>query len=153
MEGVQVIKYPYPKLGEESFKSIITVKNINLSFYDKLSYNGTKMKDFLWKLFTIDKIDDLHDIEENIKELSYYCKELERLSKSEEFCMLVWDEKLEKKLQNLAAYGDGKEAGTVETRNEMIRKLYKNNVSVKIICNSTGLTKEEIGKIINNIKE
>ena len=111
MEGEQIINYPYPKLGYEDSKNIITVKNVNLSFYDKLTYNGIKMKDLLWKIFTIDKKEELRDIGKNIKELSYYCRELERLSQSKEFCMIIWNEKLEKNLQNVAAYTDGEEAG------------------------------------------
>ena len=108
MEGETIIEYPYPLIGEEKEKSIITVKNINLSFYDNLAYNGIKMKDFLWKLFTIDKLEDLHDVESNIDELKDYCKELERLSKDKEYCVMVWSEKLEKNLSNLAEYNDGR---------------------------------------------
>lgn len=56
MPGVTEIKYPYPIIGKEHENSIITVKNVNLSFFDKMMYNGVKMKDFLWKLFTINKL-------------------------------------------------------------------------------------------------
>ena len=152
MEGVTVVRYPYPKLGKEDTENIITVKNINLSFYNKMEYNGVKMKDFLWKLFTIDKVDELHDVEENIKELTYYCRTLERLSKDKEFCMLVWDEKIEEKFRDRVAYNDGVEAGIIEgkelSKKEIVVEFYKNGVSKEIISKSTGLSTDEIEKII-----
>ena len=170
MEGETIIEYPYPLIGEEKEKSIITVKNINLSFYDNLAYNGIKMKDFLWKLFTIDKLEDLHDVESNIDELKDYCKELERLSKDKEYCVMVWSEKLEKNLSNLAEYNDGRKdgfdegmeegiktgieqgikTGITNAKEEIVINMYHKDIDIEMIMECTNLTKEEVEKIINS---
>lgn len=111
MPGVTEIKYPYPILGKENDDSIITVKNVNLSFYDNVMYNGVDMKDFVWKLFTIDKLEEIQNVEKHIKDLSHYCSEIERLSMDKEFCMTVWNERLEENLQGISYYEDGKKDG------------------------------------------
>ena len=76
MPGITEVKYPYPVLGKEAQDNIIIVKNVNFSFYDNIMYNGVDMKDFVWKLFTIDKLEDIQDVKEHINESSHYCNEL-----------------------------------------------------------------------------
>lgn len=157
---VDVIEYPYPILGKEKEESIITVKNINLSYYDKMLYTGVEMKGFQWKLFTINKISELEDVKKNIKELDNYCNELKRISESREYCMHVWSDRIEKNLSGLADFNDGiskgKELGIQEgieqAKREMVINFANNDVSVDIISKSTGLTIEEINKIIESNK-
>ena len=119
IKPVEIIKYPYPRIGYENKESIITVKNINLSFFDKVEYNGVEMKDFLWKLFTINKSSCLEDVKSNIKELKDYCSELKRISGSEEYCMHVWSDRLEKAFN--IDYQNGKENGFELGKEEGIR--------------------------------
>ncbi len=172
MPGVVEIHYPYPKIGYEKEKDIITVKNINLSFYSKMRYNGVKMKDFLWKLFTINKIEELHDIKENIQELSAYCKELERLSHDKEYCMMIWSEEIEKNLQEMKAYNigydegedkgiqqgiqegieKGIQEGIEKNRQEMVINMHNKNIPLETIGECANLSISEVEKIIENNK-
>ncbi len=169
MPGIVNIKYPYPKIGMEDKDNIIIVKNINLSFYDKKSYNGIVMKDFVWKLFTINKKDDIDDVGKNIKELDNYCKELERLSKDKEYCMNVWSERLEENLSNLSAYNNGKdegekigreegiaigkEEGIALQQRETVMKMYKKEIAINIIADCVNLSVDEVEKIINSFEK
>ena len=171
IKPIDVIEYPYPELGKESSESIITVKNVNLSYFDKISYNGVEMKDFLWKLFTINNSKDIDDVKENIDELRNYCNELKRISESREYCMFVWDERMDLAFSEdyhrgkgegftegkkdgflegkKVGFLEGKKDGIADTKKEMVTKFYKNGVSLDIISKSTGLSLEEIKKIIS----
>ena len=157
MKGVTEIDYPYPKIGFESIKNIITIKNVNLSFYANVRYNGIKMQDFLWKLLTIDKLDELHDVARNINELKWYCSEIERLSNDMEYVMEIWDEKLEKNLQEMALYNrgydEGVDKGILENKKEMVINLKKDNVPIEKISQYTNLTISEVQKIIDSAIE
>ena len=151
--GVTEIKYPYPIIGKEHEDSIITIKNVNLSFYDKMMYNGVKMKDFLWKLFTINKLEEIQDVGKNIKELSHYCQEIERLSMSKEYCMTIWNETLEDKLSGITFYEDGKKFGEKNKEREMIINFFNNGVSLDVIAKSVNLSLSEVQNIINSNKK
>lgn len=156
MPGVVEVKYPYPVIGKEEKESIIIVKNINLSFYDKMVYNGVKMKDFIWKLFTINKLEEIHDVKKNIKELSHYCSEIERLSSDKEYCMSIWSERIEENLSDLAVYNKGKEEGQKEGiiagKREMIINMYQKEIPINVIAECAKLSKEEIQEIIASLK-
>ena len=169
MPGIKNIKYPYPKIGMEDKDNIIIVKNINLSFYDKKSYNGIVMKDFVWKLFTINKKDEIEDVGKNIKELDNYCKELKRLSKDREYCMNVWSERLEENLSNLSAYNNGKEEGEkigkeegekigreegiAFQQKETVINMHRDQMSSELISKYVNLSVEEVEKIINSFEK
>ena len=156
---VDIIEYPYPILGKEKEESIITVKNINLSYYDKMLYTGVEMKGFQWKLFTINKISELEDVRKNVKELDNYCNELKRISESREYCMHVWSDRIEKNLSGLADFNDGKklgiqegkELGIWEIKKSIIANMCKNNMTLDEISKSTGISIEEVNKIIDSI--
>ena len=177
MPGITEVNYPYPIIGMEEKDSIIKVKNINLCFYDKKRYNGVVMKGFVWKLFTINKVSDIQDVSKNVKELSHYCKEIERLSKDKEYCMNVWSERLEKNLSNLSAYNDGKEDGKEEgiaigkqegivigkqegivigetnQKKDTVIMMYKKRIPIDTIAECVNLSKEEVEKIICSLNE
>ena len=123
------------------------------------------MKDFVWKLFTINKKDEIEDVGKNIKELDNYCKELKRLSKDKEYCMNVWSERLEENLSNLSAYNNGKEEGEkigiaigkeegiAFQQKETVMKMYKKEIAIDVIADCVNLPVNEVEKIINsNIK-
>lgn len=157
MPGITEVKYPYPIIGMEEKDSIIKVKNINLCFYDKKRYNGVVTKDFVWKLFTINKVSDIQDVSKNVKELSHYCKEIERLSKDKEYCMNVWSERLEKNLSNLSAYNDGKEEGIAigeaNQKKDIVIKMHNENININTIARCVNLSKEEVEKILGSLKD
>ena len=132
------------------------------------------MKDFLWKLFTINTSSCLEDVKSNIQELKDYCSELKRISGSEEYCMHVWSDRLEKafnvdyqngkengfeigkeegiKLGKEEGIKLGKEEGIKETQKSLITNFYNNGISTSVISKSTGLTIDEVESIINSNK-
>ena len=113
------------------------------------------MKDFLWKLFTINKYSEIEDIKTKVKELGHYCNELKRISESREFCMFVWDERMDLAFSKDyhrgkdEGFDEGKKAGFLEGKKEMIINLNNNGVSLDIISKSSGLSIDEVKKIIN----
>ena len=121
------------------------------------------MKDFLWKLFTINKYSEIEDIKTKVKELGHYCNELKRISESREFCMFVWDERMDLAFSEDyhrgkdEGFDDGKKAGFLEgkkdaerNQREMIINLNNNGVSLDIISKSSGLSIEEVEEIIKS---
>ena len=178
IKPIDVIEYPYPMIGKESKESIITVKNINLSYFDKIVYNGIEMKDFLWKLFTINSSLEIDDIKENIKELKDYCNELKRISESREYCMFVWDERMDLAFSKDYERGrdegyeegkalgikegilegkkegilEGRKEGILEGKKEVVINLYKNGISKDVIAKSSGLNISYIDDIIKSCK-
>ena len=127
------------------------------------------MKDFVWKLFTINKKDEIEDVGKNIKELDNYCKELKRLSKDREYCMNVWSERLEENLSNLSAYNNGKEEGEkigkeegekigreegiAFQQKETVINMHRDQMSSELISKYVNLSVEEVEKIINSFEK
>ena len=86
--------------------------------------------------------------------LNNYQKKLERLSKSKEYCRMIWDERIDEKLRNHDAYETGKDEGFMngveQNKTEMIINFYQNGASLELISKSSGLSIKEIEKIIEN---
>ena len=73
----------------------------------------------------------------------------------------MWDETIEKKLEEMEAYALGEEKGmeegikegikegSNEKQNEIIINMHNNGLSLEMISNCTKLSKEEIQKIID----
>ncbi len=167
------IIYEYPddnKQGEYLLKII----NINLDYYESKCYNKFEGVDRLSKLLTIKSKEELKEFTHNEKLLDNYFNKMERLCQSEEYCKMVWDDRIDEKLRNIDAYNDGKKEGEeigkkkgkeigkkegkeigkkegiLQKQTEMIINFYKNNVSKEIIAKSSGLTINEVDSIINN---
>ena len=166
LKPITTIKYPYPILGMEYEKSIVTVKNVNLSFYDKKVYNGIKMKGFLWKLMTIDNLEEIKDIKKNLPELANYCDELIYISQDKEHIMFVWDERMEKKFEKIPleeakkfgreegrqeGFKEGKAIGVKESKKEFISNMLKKNLSIEQMAEYLNMNIQEIKDIIDEI--
>ena len=75
---------------------------------------------------------------------------------------MVWDERIERNLRAQQEYFDGKQEGLkvgkeegiiegiLKNKKDMVINLNNNGVSIDIISKSTGLSKEEIQKIIKS---
>ena len=123
---------------------------VNLEYFSKLCYDKIEERDKLWKLFTIKEKDELEKLVDDEKELSKYRDKLYRLSKDEEYCKMVWDERIDTNLRRYQDYSDGKEDGIQEKTREMIIELKKNGVSLDVIAKSTKMDILEVKKIIES---
>ena len=88
--------------------------------------------------------------------LNNYCKKLERLSKSKEYCRMIWDERIERNLRAQQEYYDGKQEGIELGKQEGIEKMiisfYNNGATNELIAKSTGLSIDEIERIVKQEK-
>ena len=104
-------------------------------------------------LLTIKNKEELMEITGKEKLLDYYGDKLINLSSDEKYTEVIMDEIVEENIAKQTAYlvgkNDGVEEGIEQTQRENIVNFYKNNVSIDIISKSTGLTIEEVEKIIN----
>ena len=152
--------WEYPSLKKNKPEYLIKFINVNLGMYKDMCYTSLKEKEIVWKLFTINNREELDSIVKKEKMLNNYYKKLQRLSKDKEYCRMIWDERLEENLRNQDAYRGGrsegyelgKNAGIEQKQNEMVINFYKNGVSLELISKSSGLSIDEIKKIINNNK-
>ena len=158
------IIYDYPKEGEEKKDYLLKIININLDYYSNKCYNEFEGVDRLSKLLTIKDKKELKEFTRDEKLLDDYFNKMDRLSHNEEYCKMVWDERIDEKLRNIDAYNGGKMAGIEEGRREGIdlgRKegieegrreaiinMYNNNLSVEIISKCVNLTTDEVNEII-----
>ena len=148
--------WEYPSLKESKPDYFIKFINVNLFKIQQICYNEINERELVWKLFTLNKKDDLEDLVKKEKMLNNYQKKIERLSKNKEYCRMVWDERIEETLRKHDEYFNGKNEGIdigitkgiEQNRTEMIINFYKNGVSLELISASSGLSIDEINKII-----
>ena len=158
IDNVVEVIWEYPSLKKDKPEYFIKFINVNLSKIQKICYNDVKEEELVWKLFTLKNKKELNEYVKKEKMLNNYQKKLERLSKSKEYCRMLWDERIEESLRNHDAYENGKDEGFYngvkqgieQKQNEMIINLYQNGVSLELISKSSGLSIKEIEKIIEN---
>ena len=158
IDNVVEVIWEYPSLKKDKPEYFIKFINVNLFKIQKICYNDVKEEELVWKLFTLKNKKELNEYVKKEKMLNNYQKKLERLSKSKEYCRMLWDERIEESLRNHDAYENGKdegfysgvEQGIEQKQNEMIINLYQNGASLELIRKSSGLSIKEIEKIIEN---
>ena len=154
IDNVVEITWDYPSLKKDKPNYFVKFINVNLFKIQQICYTDIKEEELVWKLFTLNKKEDLKKIVNQEKMLNNYQKKLERLSKSKEYCRMIWDERIDEKLRNHDAYETGKDEGFMngveQKQTEMIINLYNNKVPIDIISKSSGLSINEIEKIIEN---
>ena len=155
------IIYQYPKDGEEK-DYLLKIININLDYYSLKCYNKFKGVDKLSKLLTIKDKRELREFTKEEKLLEHYYKKMDRLSHEEEYCKMVWDERLDENLRKVDAYNDGKsegieigiekgiEQGILQNKTEMILNMNTNKIPIKTIAECAKLSISEVNKIINS---
>ena len=157
IDKVVEITWDYPSLKKDKPNYFVKFINVNLFKIQQICYTDIKEEELVWKLFTLNKKEDLKKIVNQEKMLNNYQKKLERLSKSKEYCRMIWDERIDEKLRNHDAYETGKdegfmngvEQGIEQKQNEMIINFYQNGASLELISKSSGLSIKEIEKIID----
>ena len=151
---VTEMKWEYPSLSNDKPEYFIKFINVNLEAFKNICYNDIKEKDLVWKLFTINKKTDLNKLVDDETMLEDYRKKLERLSKDEEYCRMIWDERIEENLRKHEDFVNGKHEGKIEgkieNRNQMIMNMYHENVALEIIAKVSETSVEEVEKIINS---
>ena len=150
IDKVVEITWDYPSLKKNKPNYFVKFINVNLFKIQQICYTDIKEEELVWKLFTLNKKEDLKKIVNQEKMLNNYQKKLERLSKSKEYCRMIWDERIDEKLRNHDAYETGKDEGIEQNKTEMIINLYNNKVPIDIISKSSGLSIKEIEKIIED---
>ena len=77
--------------------------------------------------------------------------ELERLGLDDKFGVVYDNEIMQKKMINTArnwGYDDGKADGLEEGKKAIAKNLLKDGISIKVVSKNTGLSEEELNKLI-----
>lgn len=152
----KVITLPFP--DERVDDELLKIININLDYYDKIMYNKVNKSDKLWKLLTIKDKNELEFLTNNERLLDGYSEKLTSLSRDKIYKEhIMWNETIERNLRRAEDYHSGLydgemkgiEKGVEKTKKEMVINLFNNDVSIEIIAKSSGLTIEEVQKIID----
>ena len=158
------IEYAYPKECEENRDYLLKIININLAFYENKSYNKFKGVDKLSKLFTINDRKELETFTNEEKMLNDYYNKMDRLSRDEEYCRMIWDERIERNLRKAEEYYNGEQAGIrqgikegiekgiSEGKKEIVINMYNKNMSLDIISECVNLSFDEVDRIIKSKK-
>ena len=121
--------------------------------------------DRLAKLLTITDKDEMQNVINQERLLKSYYNKLTYLSDDSEYRKEIMNENIERSMEFVDAYNDGLndgvhqgikqgiEQGIEQGKKEMIIKFYKNNVSLDVISESSGLSIDNIKEIIDNNQE
>ncbi len=113
-------------------------------------------------MFRAESFEEMRNIANGNKEALKVVEELERLSENDEFRILYDAEKMRRKEINSArldgyddgynnGYGSGYDAGAKEKGIEIAKSFLKNGVSPNIVSESTGLSAEEVNKLLEEL--
>jgi len=150
--GKTIYEIPYAEFNKNDY--LLKIINVNLDYFDKLCYDDVSESDKLYKLLTIKSKKELMEIRKKEKLLEYYSDKLIDLSSDEKYKEVIMDKRVEKNIEKQTAYlvgkNDGIEQGIEKSKKEMAINLFNRNVSLDIISESSGLTIEEVKKLINS---
>ena len=161
VDGKREVFLEYPDYNKDYLIKII---NINLDFYYELCYHKIKESDKLWKLFTIEKEEELNSLVKEEKLLNGYQKKLLYLSDDEDYKKMIMNEDIERNAMFEQEFGyaiekgyeegieKGIEKGTINTKKELIINMYNKGLSLDIISECVKLSIAEVNNIIQNIK-
>lgn len=155
----EVIELPYPSNKIDGY--ILKIINLNLDCYNKFCYNEINYVDRLAKLLTITDNEEMQRVIKQENLLKSYYKKLTYLSCDNDYRKEIMNENIERSMEFVDAYNDGLndgvhqgiEQGTNQTKKEMVIKLYKNNISLDVISESSGLSIDIVKEIIDNSEE
>ena len=169
IDTVVETEWEYPTLEKEKPDYFVKFINVNLFKIQQICYNEINEREFVWKLFTINKKEELNDLVKNEKMLNNYQKKIERLSKDKEYCRMIWDERIDETLRRHddyfngkyegisigrnEGYASGKTDGIKQKQTEMIINMYEKNIDIKTISEVSNLSIDEIEKIIESNKK
>ena len=156
-EAITETIWSYPSLDKNKSEYFIKFINVNLLYFQNMCYTSTKKEDIIWKLFTIKKKSELDDIVNKENLLLNYRNKLHRLSKSKEYCKMIWDERIENNLRDREAFilgkDDGIKEGIEQNRTEIIINMYRDNLDLDIIAKYANVTVDIVKDIISKLSE
>ena len=146
--GKKIHTIPYP--DERLDDNILTIININLDYYDNLSYDRVIMFDKFFKLLTVNSKDMLECFS-SIDELDTYSKNLEYFSNDKKYVEEMMREEVEEIMRNqekyFAGFHDGEDKAKLETQTLIIKNLLNKNMTDLEIMEIINLNKDELEKI------
>ena len=160
-------KHPYVSKGSFYLMDKVTNREIKdfeiyevyLENYKGIRYNGDNKEETYLSLFTATSYEELRKIAGSDKEALKIVDELERLGLDDKFGVVYDNEMMQKKMINTArnwGYDDGKADGIEEGAKAKEREIAKNflkiGTSKEDIIKATGLSEEEIDKLLEELK-
>ena len=164
--GKKIHTIPYP--DEKINDNILTIININLDYYEELSYDNVVLFDRFFKLLTVDSKEKLEQFS-SVDELDAYSKNLEYFSNDKEYVEELMRAEAEEIMRNQEKYfagfhegeakGEAKAKAEVaktkaeaeqklkETQTLIVKKLLNENMTDLKIMEITNITKEELDNI------
>ena len=152
-ESVVETIWEYPSLKEDKPNYLIKFINVNLGSFKNICYDNLEKRDIVWKLFTINKKEELESLVKDEKLLKNYQNKLHRLSQDKEYCRMIWDDRLEENLRKHDEYADGKNDGIEQKQNEMIINMYKDKLDINTISKYANISVSEVEDIIDKYKK
>ena len=110
---------PYNELNDKDY--LVKIININLDYYDKICYDDVDECDKFYKLLTVKSKEEMYNIMQKEKMLSYYGNKIIELSsnpKYKEDIMYRMDQIIEDNVGIQTSYLEGKNVGILEGRKE-----------------------------------
>ena len=152
-------KNPYVSKATYSIMDDVTKREIKdfkihevyLENYKGIRYNGDNKEEMYLSLFTAESYEELREIAGNEKEALKIVDELEKLGIDDELGAIYDNEQMQKRLLNTArnwGYDDGKEEGAKAEKNAIAKNLLKDGMSIESVSKNTGLSIEELQKLI-----
>ena len=151
--GIYEIRKENGKRYVDNYK----IYEFNMDYYMNLWYTMDEEKIEENKLFIMMdlKLDELALISKDDKVVSKYMEEVERINKDPRFIHFMSEEEDRRKMENTMkrkereiGLKEGREEGKEIKTIELVKKLYQNNVDMKTLSISTGLSIDEIKAII-----
>ncbi len=151
--GKKIHTIPYP--DEKINDNILTIININLDYYEELSYDNVILFDRFFKLLTVDSKEKLEQFKE-FDELDAYSKNLEYFSNDKEYVEELMRAEAEEIMRNqekyFAGFHEGEDKGKFETQTLIVKNLLNKNMTDLEIMEITNITKEELDNIKKELK-
>ena len=159
-------KNPYVSKATYSIMDDVTKREIKdfkihevyLENYKGIRYNGDNKEEMYLSLFTATSYEELREIAGDDKEALKIVDELEKLGIDDKFGVIYDNEEMQKRMINTArnwGYDDGKAEGLEEGKKEgkkeekvsIAKNLLKNDISIEVISESTGLSIEKLEEL------
>ena len=165
--GKKEYSIPYSDLEEKGY--LLKIINVNLDYYSKICYDEIMKGDKFYKLLTVKNRKELESFTSQNKMLERYSKKLIDLSSDDRYLEDVMDDIIEENVAKQTAYLIGKDDGIEEgierglqegiekgiskKQNEIIKKMYEDNIALEDIMKYTDLTLLEVKKIIHEFEQ
>lgn len=152
--GKEVIIWDYPSRKVSGY--LLKIININLDFYDNVSYDKLDTSDKFYKLLTVSDSKELNEIVDGEHLLGRYTSKLIKYSNDEKYKEAIMDEIIEKNAlmqeRYLSGLYDGMEQGIQENQKDIVINMYKEKIALDVISKVTKLSVDEINEIISQEK-